>query len=264
MPAMTAATVTLWRREMVRFFRQRSRVLGALATPILFYAVLGFGLDEAFRSATTDGEHRLGYLAYFFTGVVVMILLFTAIFSTITVIEDRREGLLQAVLVSPVPRKAIVMAKVLGGATVAVVQGAIFLLAWPFVLGHWPGLLQIAAAIAVMVVLAVALVALGLSLAWPMDSAAAFHGVMTLFLMPMWLLCGAVFPMATAPIWMQAIMWANPLTYGYVVLAAILGGAEAPRSPVPLMAAVPVMLVVTVVMVLTAIAIASRTRKDGT
>ena len=91
MPAMTAATATLWRREMVRFFRQRSRVLGALATPILFYAVLGFGLDEAFRSATTDGEHRLGYLAYFFTGVVVMILLFTAIFSTITVIlRDRK------------------------------------------------------------------------------------------------------------------------------------------------------------------------------
>ena len=83
---------TLWRREMVRFFRQRNRVIGALATPILFYLVLGFGLNNAFR-AEPEGP---GYLEYFFPGTVLMIVLFTAMFSTISVIEERREGFLQA------------------------------------------------------------------------------------------------------------------------------------------------------------------------
>src|SRR5690606_30114401 len=110
-------SVTLWRRELVRFFRQRNRVIGALATPVMFWLMLGSGLNTTFRSATfSDGAASgIGYLEFFYPGTVMLMVLFTAIFSTISVIEDRREGFLQAVLVSPSPRLAIVLGKVLGG-----------------------------------------------------------------------------------------------------------------------------------------------------
>lgn len=228
---------TLWRREMVRFFRQRNRVVGALGTPIVFWLVLGSGLDALFRDAGT-GE-AMGYLTYFFTGTLVLILLFTAIFSTISVIEDRREGFLQAVLVAPVPRLAIVLGKVLGGASIATIQGTIFLLLLP-TLGAWPGLATAAAALGVMFVLAAGLTALGLCIAWPMDSTTGFHAIMNLFLMPMWLLSGALFPVATAPLWLATVMYANPLTYGHSALAGVLHGAEAPGLAVALPAALGV------------------------
>src|SRR6267378_1913870 len=115
--------LTLWQREMVRFFRQRDRVVGALATPVVFWLLLGLGLGRSFK--TTEGH---GYLEYFYAGTMVMILLFTAIFSTISVIEDRREGFLQGVLVAPIPRWSMVLGKVLGGTAIAMLQGIVFLL----------------------------------------------------------------------------------------------------------------------------------------
>ena len=121
--------LTLWWREMVRFFRQRDRVVGALVTPIVFWLLLGFGLGKSFKTPSAPEGH--GYLEYFFAGTLVMILLFTAIFSTISVIEDRREGFLQAVLVAPVGRFAIVLGKILGGTTLAFVQGLLFLVLAP-------------------------------------------------------------------------------------------------------------------------------------
>lgn len=220
---LTGATAALWRREMVRFFRQRNRVIGALATPLVFWLLLGSGLDGAFEAPESAGD--VGYLEYFFPGTVVLILLFTAIFSTISVIEDRREGFLQAVLVSPAPRLAIVLGKVFGGATIATIQGAIFLLLWPLV-GTWPGMAAMGIAAVIMFILAVQLTAIGLLFAWPMDSTAGFHAIMNLVLMPMWFLCGAVFPVESAPIWMQWVMRANPLTYGQAAFAdAMLGRA---------------------------------------
>lgn len=222
------ATAALWRREMVRFFRQRNRVVGALATPLVFWLLLGSGLDNTFEAPEAAGD--VGYLAYFFPGTVVLILLFTAIFSTISVIEDRREGFLQAVLVAPAPRLAIVLGKVFGGATIAMIQGAVFLLLWPLV-GDWPGMAAMSVAVVIMFILAVQLTAIGLLLAWPMDSTAGFHAVMNLLLMPMWFLCGAVFPVESAPVWMQWIMRVNPLTYGQAAFTdALLGRAVEPRD----------------------------------
>ncbi len=232
--SLWAAAGTLWQREMVRFFRQRNRVIGALATPIVFWALLGSGLNHSFKMASANGSGaagsaaagHMGYLAYFFPGTLVLILLFTAIFSTISVIEDRREGFLQAVLVAPVPRLAIALGKVLGGASIATIQGVLFLMLWPIV-GQWPGVGAAIAAVAVMFALAMALTALGLCIAWPMDSTTGFHAIMNLFLMPMWFLSGAVFPVATAPLWLRVVMYANPLTYGHTVLSATLNGADA-------------------------------------
>src|SRR5438046_3417073 len=119
---------SLCHRELVRFLRQRHRIVGALATPIVFWLVIGAGMNRSFKSDVPGGEN---FLRYFFPGTVLMILLFTAIFSTISVIEDRREGFLQAVLVAPVPRMAIVLGKVLGGTVLAFGQGLVFLALGP-------------------------------------------------------------------------------------------------------------------------------------
>src|SRR2546421_11389638 len=99
-PALFLPALSLARREWVRFLRQRHRIVGALATPIVFWLLIGAGMGRSFQSPGGVGAGR-GYMAYFFPGTVVMILLFTAIFSTISIIEDRREGFLQSVLVAP-------------------------------------------------------------------------------------------------------------------------------------------------------------------
>lgn len=238
--SLALASYTLWRREMVRFFRQRNRVVSALATPIVFWLLLGFGLHGSFRLPAADGSTAAGgmsYMQYYFPGTIVMIVLFTAIFSTISVIEDRREGFLQGVLVAPVSRLAIVMGKILGGATIATIQGLFFVVFWLWIspLSHsapaWAALLL--ATTAIMFLLGVGLTALGLCIAWPMDSTAGFHAVMNLFLLPMWFLSGALFPMAGAPLPMQIVMWMNPLTYGQLALSrAMLGAPDGPWSVV--------------------------------
>src|SRR3974377_2274595 len=120
---------SLWWREIVRFYRQRSRVVGVLASPLLFWAVLGSGFGTSFRSSGAGGQH---YLDYFFPGALIMIVLFTAIFTMMSVIEDRKDGSLLSVLVAPARRSVIVLGKVLGGATLATLQGLIFLIFAPF------------------------------------------------------------------------------------------------------------------------------------
>ena len=255
------AVWALSQREWVRFVRQRNRVVGALGTPVVFWLALGSGLG---RSFAPPGSESIHYLEYFFPGVVLMILLFTAIFSTYTVIEDRREGFLQGVLAAPVGRWAIVLGKVLGGATIATVQGWLFLLAWPLV-GPWPGVAAMAGAAGMVACVALGLTALGLCVAWPMESTAGFHAVMNLFLMPMWLLSGAAFPVSGAAGWMQSVMWCNPLTYAYAAMSALLHGREqAVGVPVPAWLAASVWGLVTVMLVALASGIVAQRRKDGT
>src|SRR5256885_3177973 len=108
---------TLWWREIVRFYRQRARVVGVILSPLLFWIVIGSGFGTSFRSGESAGQQH--YLDYFFPGAMVMIILFTSIFTMMSVIEDRNEGFLLSVLVAPVPRSAIVLGKVLGGTTLA-------------------------------------------------------------------------------------------------------------------------------------------------
>lgn len=238
-PLLPVIQAIAW-REWVRFFRQRSRVIGALATPVLFWVLLGFGADRVFTStgeasdqAAAGASEGVGYLSYFFPGALVMILLFTAIFSTITVIDDRNEGFLQGVLVSPASRLGIVLGKVVGGAGIALVQGVLFLLLFPLI-GGWPGALALVLAVAAMALVAAGLTGLGLVMAWRMDSTAGYHAMMNILLMPMWFLSGAVFPVATAPGWMQAVMAVNPLTYGHQVVSGLLLGEASPAGLVPL------------------------------
>jgi ABC-2 type transport system permease protein len=229
---MMLPTWTLLRREMVRFFRQRSRVLSVVATPLLLWFLVGSGLGASFRpSGAPDG---VGSLEFLFPGMLMLVVLFTAIFSTISIIEDRREGFLQSVLVAPVPRSAVVLGKMLGGTALALVQVVPMLVLAPLV-----GL-QLGAAGAGLATLVLAVVAFGLSglgflMAWRLDSVQGFHAVMNVFLMPLWMLSGAFFPASGAPGWLQAAMAVNPMTYALAALrrALYLGGRQAGDAGVP-------------------------------
>jgi ABC-2 type transport system permease protein len=215
---------TLWWREIVRFYRQTTRVIGVLASPLVFWLVIGSGFGTSFRSGGGAGQQY--YLDYFYPGALIMIVLFTSIFTMMSVIEDRKEGFLLSVLVAPVPRTAIVLGKVLGGTTLAAVQGMIFLIFAPFAGVHLEPL-QILLVAAVVFLVSFSLTALGFAIAWPMDSSQAFHGIVNLFLIPLWLLSGALFPLYGASRWIRVIMRLNPLTYGVEALRDLLyPGAE--------------------------------------
>jgi ABC-2 type transport system permease protein len=219
------AVATLWQREVIRFVRQRSRLIGALVQPIVFWVLLGGGLSASFRPAGAGG---VGYLEYFYPGVLALVLLFTAIFATISTVEDRRAGFLQGVLVAPVGRGAIVLGQALGGTTLAVLQGLLFLVLAP-VAGVSLDVARIAATTGVMALLAFTLVNLGLTIAWRLESTQGFHAIMNLILIPLWLLSGAFFPQAGAPPVLAWLMRLNPLTYGMAALrrALYLNGPEA-------------------------------------
>lgn len=209
---------TLWWREIVRFYRQTGRVIGVLASPLVFWIVLGSGFGNSLRSTSGGQQH---YLDYSYPGTLILIVLFTSIFAMMSIIEDRKEGFLLSVLVAPVPRTAIVLGKVLGGTTLAAAQGLIFLIFAPFAGVHLHPLQVVLVAIVTFLV-AFSLTALGFAIAWPMDSSQAFHGIVNLFLIPLWLLSGALFPLDGASGWIRAIMNLNPLTYGVKALRLLL------------------------------------------
>ena len=225
-PALPAVTTdelllpafTLWWREVVRFYRQRARVVGVIASPMLFWLVIGSGFGSSFRSGGSGGQR---YLDYFYPGALIMIVLFTSIFTMMSVIEDRKEGFLLSVLVAPVSRSAIVLGKVMGGTTLATIQGLIFLVFAPLI-GVHIGLGSFLLVALTVFLVSFALTALGFVIAWPMDSNQAFHAIINLFLIPMWLLSGALFPLSGASGWLRVVMEINPLTYGVQALRDLL------------------------------------------
>jgi ABC-2 type transport system permease protein len=210
---------TLWWREIVRFYRQPTRVVGVLASPLVFWLVLGSGFGNSLRSGA--GSSQQDYLDYFYPGTLILIVLFTSIFTMMSVIDDRKEGFLLSVLVAPVSRTAIVLGKVLGGTTLAAVQGMIFLIFAPFAGVHLDALQVLLVGVVVFLV-SFSLTALGFAIAWPMDSSQAFHGIVNLFLIPLWLVSGALFHVKSASKWLQVIMHLNPLTYGVEALRILM------------------------------------------
>ena len=234
---------TLWWREIVRFYRQRSRVVGVIASPLLFWLVIGSGFGTSFRAGNAPGQQH--YLDYFYPGALIMIVLFTSIFAMMSLIEDRKEGFLLSVMVAPVPRSAIVLGKVLGGTTLAAIQGLIFLAFAPFVGVHL-GIIDFLLVVFVVFLVSFALTSLGFAIAWPMDSTQAFHAIINLFLIPLWLLSGALFPLAGASGWLRLVMRLNPLTYGVEALRVLLY----PESPtvLPLPASIAALALFTIFM----------------
>ncbi|MFQ5656358.1 MAG: ABC transporter permease [Candidatus Methylomirabilales bacterium] len=211
--------ITLWWREMVRFCRQRSRLVGAFVQPLLFWILLGGGFSASFRPpGVPEGT---GSVEYFYPGIITLILLFTAVFATISIVEDRREGFLQEVLVAPVTRTSVVLGQALGGTTLAMLQGILFLLLAPAA-GLSLSVVSVLTAVGVMFLVSFALTSLGLLIAWRMDSVQGFHAIMNLILIPIWLLSGAFFPASGVPTWLQWAMKVNPLTYGVAALRRCL------------------------------------------
>jgi ABC-2 type transport system permease protein len=210
---------TLWWREITRFRRQRSRVIGSFLQPLVFWLLLGAGLKASFRPAGMPAG--MDYFQYLYPGFIVLVLLFTAIFATISTVEDRREGFLQGVLVAPIARPTIVMGQALGGTTLAWVPSCIFLVLAPLA-GISLSLGAIVLSAAMMAVIAFALTCIGLIIAWKIESTQGFHAIMNLILVPIWLLSGAFWPVTGAPAVLGWLMRLNPLTYGMAALRQCL------------------------------------------
>lgn len=225
--ALNAATIlVLLRRDLKRFFRQPSRIVGALLQPLIFWLVIGGGLAGSFR---IEGATDVGYVQYFYPGIIVLVLLFTSIFTTMSVIEDRQDGFLQAVLVAPGSRASLVLGKTLGGVTIALIQSALFLALAPVADYHlsvidWPQ------ALAILVGTSVALSSLGFALAWWLNSTQAYHVVMSVLLIPLWILSGAMFPQQGAHAALSTAIRLNPVAYSVAGLRrALYGGVLSER-----------------------------------
>jgi ABC-2 type transport system permease protein len=213
------AAYAIWLRELVRFLSERGRIVGALGQPLVYLIVMGTGLGATFRSAAVP--QGFSYIAFMYPGILGMTVLFTSLFSAISVIWDREFGFLKEILVAPVSRGSIVLGKVLGGATVATLQGLILLVLAPLV-GLPLGVVQVLALIVVMILIASALTSLGLSIASRMSSMEGFQVILNFLVVPMWLLSGAFFPLRGLPTWMAVLTRVDPLTYAVDALRGVV------------------------------------------
>lgn len=214
----------LVRREILRFWRDRVRVAGFAGAPVLFWLVVGSGYSD---------------LARFLPGSLLLMVMFSAIFSSMSLIDDRREGFLRCVLVSPAPRFAIVLGKVTGGTLLAAMQSLAFLAA-----ASLGGLLypdaNYAALAGLILLAALAFTAVGFVIAWLVPSAQGFHAVINLAFVPLWMVSGSVFRFEDASPWVRWMMLANPVTYANQALSYFLRLATSEAQPVSPMLAVAI------------------------
>jgi ABC-2 type transport system permease protein len=197
----------IWKRELIRFGRNKVRIITSLAQPVIYLFILGTGLSQL-----VPGGGKVDYRTFLFPGVLAMTVLFTAIFSALSIVWDREFGFLREMLVAPVRRSALVLGKCLGGATVATMQGAVMLLFAGFV--HVPYSVPLfVTLIAEMALMAFTLTAFGTVIAARMAQVETFQVVMNFFVLPMFFLSGAVFPLNRLPQWLSWLTKLDPLSY---------------------------------------------------
>lgn len=249
---LNVATVgVLVSRDLRRFFRQLSRVVGALVQPLIFWLVIGSGMASSFRM---PGAEDVGYVQYFYPGIVMLVVLFTSIFTTMSVIEDRHKGFLQAVLIAPASRAALVLGKTLGGVAIALMQAAIFLALAPLA-GFDAGAIEWAPLALVLILVGIALSSLGFAIAWWLDSTQGYHVVMSVLLIPLWIVSGAMFPMGGGPTWIRLVARVNPLAYAVGGVRRALWGGAVPGGAT---SSAAVELAVTAAFALVAVVVAVR------
>jgi ABC-2 type transport system permease protein len=211
----------VWLRDFKRFWRDTPRRLGAFVQPLVYLFLLGTGLQAAFK---VFGAGDTKYVTFMFPGILGMTILFTSVFSAISILWDRQFGFLKEILVSPVPRPSVAIGKVIGGATTAVLQGAVLLVLmfFPNVFGfHWSTLWKALALIPLMVLLALAMTSVGVAVGSRMKSFEAFPIIMNFLLLPLFFLSGAMFPLQGLPGWMNFLTKINPLSYGVDMLRGV-------------------------------------------
>ncbi|NOY87604.1 MAG: ABC transporter permease [Deltaproteobacteria bacterium] len=223
MKRLLGATATIWQREVIRYLRSPSRIIGSLGMPFFFLAFLGMGLQSAF-AIRPGGERYLDYIA---PGIVGMVLLFSSTVAGISVIWDRQFGFLKEMLVAPIPRLAIVLGRTAGGTTTASLQAILFL-AISFVLGvRLPSFTGFLWTFAFMALIGISFTSLGVALASRMEDPHGFQLIFNFLIMPIFFLSGALFPITGLPVFLRLLAYANPLTYGVDGLRWALLGTSA-------------------------------------
>lgn len=218
---------TMWLREMLRFWRSKSRIIGALATPLFFLVILGAGFSSSFQ-LRTGGTFNTSYLA---PGLIGMAVLFSSLMGGVSIIWDREFGFLKEILIAPVSRFFVALGKAVGGVTTAMIQGIlIMIIAW--LIGvEYVSFIGVLAGIVIMFISGIGFIGLGIALASRIESHEGFQMVMSFLTMPLVLLSGAFFPISNLPAWLKAFVYANPLTYGVEALRyCLLGNSVIPVS----------------------------------
>jgi ABC-2 type transport system permease protein len=212
----------LWLREVKRYMRSRAQIIASLGQPLLYLLVLGFGLGAVFESAGQGS-----YLQFVAPGVIGMGILFTSIFSGIGLLWDRQFGFLKETLVAPVPRLQIMIGRTLGGATIAMIQGAL-VLAVCMLAGFRPmGFTSVPLALLFMALIAVVFSALGTAIGSTLRDMQGFQLIMNFLVMPIFFLSGALFPLSNLPTGLSVATRLDPLSYGIDGLrGALIGVSE--------------------------------------
>jgi len=213
------AVYYLWKRELIRFFRSKSRIVGSLGMPFLFLAILGTSLNGALKVPGMNGN----YLEFITPGILAMVLLFGSVFTGVVVIMDRQFGFLKETLVAPVSRVSIVIGKSLGGATTAVIQG-VLMLGIAMLLGVTINPASLPWTILVMALVSVSFVSLGVAFGSVLDDMHGFQMIMNFLVMPMFFVSGALFPLSAAPDFVKSLSYLDPLTYAVEALRFCLVG----------------------------------------
>ena len=205
---------TIWLRDVLRFSRDRARILASLGQPLLFLLVFGGGLAPAMAPL---GEGHLDFQQFMFPGILAMAVLFTSIFSAVSIVWDREFGFLKEVMVAPVRRTAVALGKVAGGSTVALFQGML-----------------------VMLLLAGVMTSLGILIAARQRTMEGFHVIMNFLMLPMFFLSGAFFPLNGVPLWMELLAKVNPMTYGVDPLRQVVLRESVPAQFLSMLALHPI------------------------
>ncbi len=215
------AIYIMWLRQIKRYLRSRSRIVGSIGQPLLFLVALGFGFGPIFEKAGGGS-----YIQFIAPGIVAMGILFTAVFSGIEVIWDKQFGFLKETLVAPISRTDIMLGRTLGGATIALMQGAIvFVLS--LLLGFQPDLSMIPVAFVFAALIAIFFTALGTAIASLLEDMQGFQLIMNFLVMPTFFLSGALFPLNGLPIEITFLASINPLAYGVDGLrGALMAGSH--------------------------------------
>lgn len=213
---------TIWLRNIKRYLRSKSRIVGSLGMPLFFMLVLGFGLNSVVRIPDTGG----GYFEFIIPGIVAMSVLFTSVFAGIQIIWDKQFGFLKETLVAPVSRLEIMLGQTFGGATTAFVQGLIILVLSLFIGLSLSSAAGFVIAFLFMVLIGIAFTAFGIAIASRMEDMHGFQLVMNFVVFPIFGLSGALFPISSLPAWVQPLTLLDPLTYGVEGIRYGLTGAS--------------------------------------